>query len=144
MKTYFSKIESAVSGDYVSPLYPKTNEDLKISIRINEFVSSVVLFINIDGVENRLSATIENNRAFVTTKLRNGLTSLYYFSLIIDGKYYYYSKSGVTAYVPSYKSYFEITPDISPSSWGSLPVSCNIWLKRIPSPRDRTRGNTCP
>ncbi len=131
MKTCFSKIESAVSGDYVSPLYPKTDEDLKISIRINEFVSSVVLFINIDGVENRLSATIENNRAFVTTKLRNGLTSLYYFSLIIDGKYYYYSKSGVTAYVPSYKSYFEITPDISPSSWVSEATCYQIFPDRF-------------
>lgn len=131
MEKYLSMIESNVSGDYVSPLYPITDEDLKISIRITNRVKFVTLFININGEENRISCEINGDRAFSITQLKNKESSLYYFSLIIDNKYYYYSKAGLTAYVPAYRSYFEITPDIKTASWISSANCYQIFPDRF-------------
>ncbi|MBK5201500.1 MAG: glycoside hydrolase family 13 protein [Spirochaetaceae bacterium] len=131
MEKYLSMIESKVSGDYVSPLYPKTGEDVKISIRTTGSVSSVTLFITVNGEENRIACQIKNDFGSAITQLKNGSSSLYYFSLIIDNRYYYYSNIGLTAYVPAYRAYFEITPDIMPASWISSANCYQIFPDRF-------------
>lgn len=131
MDKCLSLIESKVSGDYVKPLYPKTDEDVIIKIRIIEKVQSVNLFININGEEEKIPCQIKNNYGSAKIQLKNGLTSLYYFTLFIENRYYYYSKIGLSAYVPSYKSYFELTPDIKPASWISSSTCYQIFPDRF-------------
>lgn len=131
MEDWKKLIDSQVSNEYVTPLYPKSDEDVIVKIKVTNNVESVFLFISIDGINTKNSCDIENGYASCKIQLKNNEPSLYYFVLVADSKYYYYSMKGLTSFIPGYKDYFEIIPDLKAPTWISGSTCYQIFPDRF-------------
>lgn len=119
MNQWKQSIDSQVSKQYVKPLYPKSDEDLRLSIKINHQVKKVYLVINIEGENKHYACTIKEGKASTVVQLKNSEMSLYYFIIEAKNTFFYFSQIGLTSYLPGYKDYFEIIPDFTPPIWVS-------------------------
>ncbi len=111
------EIDSQVSYEYVNPLYPKSNEDVEIKIRIINKVEKVRLFVLINGAFEIFNCNINSNIASYKFNLKGNSLIYYYFMLIIDGSVYYYDINGIKVSMPCKRDMFRLKSDIRPPIW---------------------------
>ena len=132
------KAFSQVSSSFVSPLFPKAGETVEISILLSVRPEVVILKYDTDtglvfgkemkeeGMENgayRYSASVP-----VTT---DGEKFTWYFSYIISGVSRYYSKKGITRYVPSFINRFSLIPGLESPLWVASSTCYQIFPDRF-------------
>ncbi len=133
-------VDSSVSQTYVDPLYPKTGQEVTLSIQVgaDSGISSVTLFPfhhgneHPQGCERVGQGPGTSKRVFFRTKLEMPDEKLFwYFVLIANDRAYYYSRKGVTASPPSLYDSFFLMPDIVPVSWVGSSVCYQIFPDRF-------------
>ena len=115
------KVYSQVSSEFVSPLFPAAGQEVEVSILFDSDIAVDESFCvtNKNGVQWRFSPDRrEGGRiiykvdgAYRPEVLR------YYFVFRTGGRFYYYSKTGVTVYPPQNKNCFIITPAFEAPHW---------------------------
>lgn len=115
------KVYSQVSSEFVSPLFPAAGQEVEVSVLFDSDIAVDESFCvtNKNGVQWRFSPDRrEGGRiiykvdgAYRPEVLR------YYFVFRTGGRFYYYSKTGVTVYPPQNKNCFIITPDFEAPLW---------------------------
>ena len=116
-----NKVYSQVSSEFVSPLFPENGESVELAVQIDSSIEVEESFCvtNFNGVQWRFPLARKQdsfyfyvvNGAYRPEKLR------YYFVFRTSGRFYYYSKSGVTVYPPQMKNMFSITPSHDSPRW---------------------------
>ncbi|HKL57326.1 MAG TPA: glycoside hydrolase family 13 protein [Sphaerochaeta sp.] len=137
-------VDSSVNQTYVNPLYPKTGEEITISIQIgvDSGVSSVTLFPFHHGNEHpqgcykeeqdQGQAQGESKNCIYSTKIHMPDEKLFwYFVLAAEDRSYYYSQKGITASPPSLYDSFSLQPDLVPVSWVGSSTCYQIFPDRF-------------
>ncbi|NBK21265.1 MAG: glycoside hydrolase family 13 protein [Spirochaetia bacterium] len=133
-------VDSTVSQTYVNPLYPKTGEEVTISIQVGaeSGISSVSLFPfhhgneHPQGCERLEEGQDTSKKVFFKTKLQMPDEKLFwYFVLFASDRAYYYSQKGITASPPSLYDSFSLIPDLVPVSWVGSSTCYQIFPDRF-------------
>ena len=138
MTKSFPKIYSTFSIDFVSPLFPKRGEEVKISIVSSEKLDSIIL--KYDGQtglvfnkelkeDGRYNSLIKYSISVPTT-LDDELFH-YYFAFFVGDKSFYYSKKGVTRYTPNTDDRFSLVLDLDAPDWVASATCYQIFPDRF-------------
>ena len=114
-------VYSQVSEEFVKPLFPADGEDMEVSILFSPELSVDACYCasNHNGVNWRTGASRhEKGRYFFSLQAAYKPESLrYYFIFRTGGRFYYYSKRGVSIFPPEAKNHFTITPSLESPKW---------------------------
>lgn len=138
MSKNFPFLYSNFGNLFLSPLFPKKGEEVRISIVSSSKMDSLFLKYDsqtglvfqtnmyYDGLYNglyRYSAKVETN-------LDDELFH-YYFAFFLDEKSYYYSRKGITRYVPNFQDRFSLMLSIDYPEWVSSSTCYQIFPDRF-------------
>ncbi len=132
------EVYSSVSADFVSPLFPKKGDEIRISIIFSRKPDSVLLFSDCDS--GTLSSSVMKwkgtyNGAFIyeSSCMMTSSDDIfhYYFAFIHQGKSWYYGKSGMTRFVPSLNDRFSLIPSLEAPEWVEGAVCYQIFPDRF-------------
>ena len=132
------EVYSSVSADFVSPLFPKKGDEVRISIIFSRKPDSVLLFSDCDS--GTLSSSVMKwkgtyNGAFIyeSSCMMTSSEDIfhYYFAFIHQGKSWYYGKSGMTRFVPSLNDRFSLIPSLEAPEWVEGAVCYQIFPDRF-------------
>ena len=114
-------VYSQVSEEFVKPLFPADGENMEVSILFSPelCVDACYCASNHNGVNWRTSASRQDQgRYYFSLQAAYKPESLrYYFIFRTGGRFYYYSKRGVSIFPPEAKNHFTITPSLESSKW---------------------------
>lgn len=129
---------SSFSSDFVSPLFPKKGDDVRLSVAFTDYPDSVLLSYYSDtGLLNNIKMNEDGdiNGAFkfsATVPVSSDEFPFYYFFIFFkDGKSYYYSKEGVSRNCPSRKNRFKLIPSLEAPEWISSSTCYQIFPDRF-------------
>ena len=126
-------IYSQVSDEYVKPLFFEYGQEVEVRLLVKENVSDVSVHYMHDGVLVRNNEFVldGNYYCFKIKSLPEGEFLRYYFSFNINGKYYFYSKKGISRYFPSDKDSFTLKCNLSFPHWIANSTSYQIFPDRF-------------
>ena len=114
-------VYSQVSEEFVKPLFPADGENMEVSILFSPELSVDACYCasNHNGVNWRTGASRhEKGRYYFSLQAAYKPESLrYYFIFRTGGRFYYYSKRGVSIFPPEAKNHFTITPSLESPKW---------------------------
>ena len=139
-------VYSAFSCDFVSPLFPQKGEMTKLSIAFSLSVDKAVLKYDSDSglvfstplIEDGLFNGMKKYSAFVPVNNDDRLFR-YYFAFFLSGASFYYSRLGITRYVPNINDRFSLITGITPPKWVSSSTCYQIFPDRFNN-GDKTIG----
>ena len=118
------KAFSLLSSDFVSPLFPKKGEEVKLSVAFSSAPDSVFLKYDTDcGLvflkemerDGEINGWIKYSVTVPVTT--DGEKFRWFFSFFENNKSYYLGKRGIVRYTPSQSDRFSIIPSLSSPLW---------------------------
>jgi len=130
-----NNFDFSVSKTYVSPLYPKKADVLNISVLSIIDVSYIRLNYKKNGNWESLNLFEEKKVNTYFSYFTNELTieedMLFYFTIMKDNSFYYYSKLGSTVAIVNDIDAFEIKVNLDVPTWGSNSTCYQIFPDRF-------------
>ncbi len=131
-------VYSAFSCDFASPLFPQKGEMTKLSIAFSPSVDNAVLKYDSDSglvfstplIEDGLFNGMKKYSATVPVNNDDKLFR-YYFAFFLSGVSYYYSRLGVTRYIPNINDRFSLITGIMAPLWVSSSTCYQIFPDRF-------------
>ena len=132
------KAFSIVSSDFVSPLFPKKGEEVKLSVAFSEAPDSVFLKYDTDtGLvfmkEMERDGDINGGIKYSATvnATSDGEKFRWFFVFFKDDKSYYVGKKGVVRYTPSQTNRFSLIPSLEAPEWVASSTCYQIFPDRF-------------
>jgi alpha-glucosidase len=125
-------VDSGVNSLYVSDLYPKTGEDIVLSIRVpGEGIDRVLLVtFTADRQENR-ACKRRGDVYFATVRIGHPEGLWWHFVIAKDDSFWYYSEKGLCRSVPVLRDCFFLKPDLRAARWAASSTCYQIFPDRF-------------
>ncbi len=138
MKAKLPSVYSSFSSSFVSPLFPRKGESVSLSIAFSSKPESVLLkYDSQSGLvfmkEMREDGTYNGSVKYTAETETNLDDTLfrYFFVFFLEGASYYYSRSGITRYVPSVHERFSLITGDGAPSWVASSTCYQIFPDRF-------------
>lgn len=138
MNNSFPEVYSSFSSDFVSPLFPKKGEDVKVSICFSSKPEKA--FVRFDtevGIvfkEQLYEDGMINGAyrySYVLKTFGDDFPFRYFFVFYVDGASYYYGKGGMVRHCPKINDRFCLIPGLESPSWVAGSVCYQIFPDRF-------------
>lgn len=138
MSQNFPLLFSSFSQDFVSPLFPKKGESVKLSLSSSlpldrvmvKYDSEIGFVFNKEMSEDGSFNHMIKYSASVPANLDDTVFH-YYFAFFFEGRSYYYSKSGVTRFTPSVSERFSLLTGCDSPEWVASSTCYQIFPDRF-------------
>lgn len=138
MKNFFPEVYASFSSDFVSPLFPKNGEDVKVSVCFSSRPEKV--FVRFDTEVGIVYKEQMYEDGFVNGAFRysyivkahgDDFPFRYFFVFYVDGASYYYGKAGVSRHCPKTGDRFCLIPGLDAPSWVASSVCYQVFPDRF-------------
>lgn len=134
-----NKIENyfdfGINKTFISPLYPKKGETIKLTFLSRRDISYIRLNYKENGNWNSIylkeSTVIDDIFSFFNGDFKIIDHTLLYFTIELDSSFYYYSKLGFTVAQPCDFDCFKVKVDIESPNWVSNSTCYQIFPDRF-------------
>lgn len=128
---WFDGIDSGVNSIYVSDLYPRKGQRVTLSLKVpeNPEIRTVLLVTFLkEGLDERECRHVADRyEADVSVSSE----MYWYFVLVTDGAFWYYSEKGLSAGVPVFRDCFFLRPDLDLATWAASSTCYQIFPDRF-------------